>query len=93
MLFCVQHEYIQHEEGQIINTAWALLGLMKAKYPDKAVLEKGINFIISRQNPNGDFPQEGISGVFNGNCMETYTSYRNIFPLWALARFQQYYTI
>ena len=35
--------------------------------------------------------QEGISGVFNGNCMETYTSYRNIFPLWALGRYYRYY--
>lgn len=88
---CVQHKYIQHEDGQIINTAWALMGLMKANYPDKSVIEKGIAFIISRQEANGDFPQEGISGVFNGNCMETYTSYRNIFPLWALGRFYRYY--
>lgn len=84
---CVEHKYIQHEDGQIINTAWALLGLMKAGYPDQKVIERGIEFILSRQEPNGDFPQEGISGVFNGNCMETYTSYRNVFPLWALSRY------
>ena len=88
---CVQHRYIQHEDGQIINTGWALLGLMKAKYPNKEVIEKGVEFILSRQWDNGDFPQEAISGVFNGNCMETYTSYRNVFPLWALARYYQYY--
>lgn len=84
---CVQHKYIEHEDGQIINTAWALLALMKANYPDKSVIEKGIEFIISRQESSGDFPQEGISGVFNGNCMETYTSYRNVFPLWAIGRY------
>ena len=89
---CVQHKYIQHEDGQIINTAWALLGLMKAKFPEQNVIEKGVKFIISRQEATGDFPQEGISGVFNGNCMETYTSYRNIFPLWALARYHKMYT-
>ena len=88
---CVQHKYIEHEDGQIINTAWALLALMKAKHPDKAAIEKGVAFILSRQEVSGDFPQEGISGVFNGNCMETYTSYRNIFPLWALARYHKYY--
>ncbi|UKN02492.1 terpene cyclase/mutase family protein [Paracrocinitomix mangrovi] len=88
---CVNHCYIQHEDGQIINTGWALLGLMKAKYPDKQAIEKGVEFLMSRQWENGDFPQEGISGVFNGNCMETYTSYRNVFPLWALARYYQYY--
>lgn len=84
---CVQHKYIEHEDGQIINAAWALLALMKAKHPNKAAIEKGIEFILSRQESNGDFPQEGISGVFNGNCMETYTSYRNVFPLWAVARY------
>lgn len=88
---CVQHKYIEHEDGQIINTAWALLALMKANHPNKAAIEKGIEFILSRQEANGDFPQEGISGVFNGNCMETYTSYRNVFPLWAVARYYRYF--
>ncbi len=87
---CVEHKYIEHEDGQIINTAWALLALMKAKHPDKAAIEKGIEFILSRQESTGDFPQEGISGVFNGNCMETYTAYRNIFPLWAVARYYRH---
>lgn len=90
---CVQHKYIEHEDGQIINTAWALLALMKAKHPNKEAIEKGVAFLLSRQESNGDFPQEGISGVFNGNCMETYTSYRNVFPLWAMARYYRYYTI
>lgn len=88
---CVQHQYIPHQEGQLINTAWALLGLMKAAYPQSSVVEKGIQFILARQEENGDFPQEGISGVFNGNCMETYTSYRNVFPLWALGRYYRDY--
>ncbi len=86
---CVQHTYIEHEDGQIINTAWALLALMKANHPDTEAIARGISFILSRQEANGDFPQEGISGVFNGNCMETYTSYRNVFPLWAISRYYQ----
>jgi len=88
---CVQMKYIPHERSQIINTAWALLGLMKIKYPNKNVIDKGIKFLISRQENNGDFPQEGISGVFNKNCMETYTSYRNVFPIWAINRYLKTY--
>ena len=84
---CVEKKYIEHEEGQVINTSWALLGLMAANYPDSEPIEKGINYLISKQDTNGDWEQEGISGVFNGNCMEVYTSYRNVFPLWALGRF------
>lgn len=87
---CVQKKYIPHQKSQIINTSWALLALMKANYHDKEKIKKGIDFIISRQEINGDWPQEGISGLFNHNCMITYTAYRNVFPLWALARWEKY---
>ncbi|MBL4587644.1 MAG: hypothetical protein JKX84_11410, partial [Flavobacteriales bacterium] len=86
-LSCVEMKYVQHEHGQIINTAWALLGLLSAHYPDKQVIEAGIRFLLNRQEASGDWPQEAISGVFNKNCMETYTAYRNVFPLWAIGRF------
>jgi squalene cyclase len=88
----VTHQYVEHKDGQVVNTAWALLALMKAKHPDKAAIEKGIEFILSRQEASGDFPQEGTSGVFNGNCSISYTSYRNIFPLWAIARYDSSYS-
>ncbi|HLP18767.1 MAG TPA: hypothetical protein VK174_00625, partial [Chitinophagales bacterium] len=50
-------------------------------------IQKGIQLIISRQQPTGDWEQESISGVFNHNCMISYTSYRNVFPIWALGRY------
>lgn len=84
---CVELRWVEHGQGQIIQTAWVLLGLMAVRYPNQQVIRNGIAFLRSRQEENGDFPQEGISGVFNKNCMETYTSYRNVFPLWALSRF------
>ena len=84
---CVKKEYIQHQEGQVINTAWALLGLMNCDYPCQEAIDKGIQFLLSKQEKSGDWPQQGISGVFNFNCMITYTSYRNVFPLWALAKY------
>ncbi len=31
--------------------------------------------------------QEAITGVFNRSCGITYTSYRNVFPVWALGRY------
>lgn len=46
---------------------------------------------MSRQYPNGDFPQESIIGVFNFNCMISYSNYKNIFPVWALARYHNTY--
>jgi squalene cyclase len=33
------------------------------------------------------FLQE-IMGVFNNNCMISYSAYRNIFPIWALGEYR-----
>jgi squalene cyclase len=84
---CVQRKYVPHPQSQVTNTAWALLGLMAAKHPKQQVIDRGIQFLLGKQDEWGDFPQEQISGVFNFNCMITYTSYRNVFPLWALSRY------
>jgi squalene cyclase len=28
-----------------------------------------------------------VTGIFNRSCGITYTAYRNVFPVWALARY------
>ena len=61
------------------------------RFPDISVLEKGVQMLLDRQLDNGDWPQENISGVFNKSCAISYTSYRNIFPIWALGRFARLY--
>ncbi|MCK5889413.1 MAG: terpene cyclase/mutase family protein [Methylococcales bacterium] len=84
---CVKVSYTEAKESQVVNTAWALLSLMAAKHPDKAIINQGIQLLIKRQSALGDWAQEGISGVFNYNCMITYSAYRNTFPIWALNRY------
>lgn len=84
---CAKMIYSQAKTSQVVNTAWALLGLQAAESNNKEAIQQGINLLIARQQDNGDWAQENISGVFNYNCMITYSSYRNIFPLWALNRF------
>ena len=61
------------------------------RFPDISVLEKGVQMLLDRQLDNGDWPQENVSGVFNKSCAISYTSYRNIFPIWALGRFTRLY--
>lgn len=75
----------------VVNTAWALLALSEAKCEDIDAIRKGVQYLIKRQLPCGDWPQEGISGVFNRSCGITYTAYRNVFPIWALGRCQETY--
>lgn len=84
---CEQRCYVEADTSQVVNTCWALMGLMAVRYPHTAPLMKGIKMIMSRQLPNGDWEQEGIKGVFNKTCAITYTCYRNVFPIWTLGRF------
>merc|ERR1712137_916965 len=82
---CVDMEYIPHPEGsQVVNTAWALLGLQMAKHPNLEAIDRGLAHLQEKQLPNGDWAQEGVSGVFNANCAISYSGYKNIFPIWAL---------
>ena len=80
------------EDGSgVVQTAWALLGLMAADCGDKAAIDRGIGFLMRKQLISGDWAQEGITGVFNRSCGITYTAYRNVFPMWALVRFSKKY--
>ena len=90
-LSCVTSHYIEHERSQVVNTSWALLALMAAGCQQTEKIQKGIEFLMEIQSRDGDWPQQGISGVFNQNCMITYTAYRNVFPIWALGRYLKKY--
>jgi len=95
---CYDKDYSQNgmeayglDGSGVVNTSWALLALSFAKCQDVGAIRRGVQFLIHRQLPCGDWPQEGISGVFNRACGITYTSYRNVFPIWALGRCQSTY--
>ncbi|KAI9337932.1 terpenoid cyclases/protein prenyltransferase alpha-alpha toroid [Obelidium mucronatum] len=85
------YEYVHHEKSQVVHTSWALLALMAAKYPVKAHIDKGIKLIMSRQQPNGEWLQEAIEGVFNHNCMISYPNYKFVFTIWALGVYAKKY--
>uniref|UniRef100_A0A8B9CGS8 Terpene cyclase/mutase family member n=1 Tax=Anser brachyrhynchus TaxID=132585 RepID=A0A8B9CGS8_9AVES len=69
---CEQRTYVQSATSQIHNTCWALLGLMAVRYPDIEVLERGIQVLINKQLPNGDWPQVWKS------CMAFGGKFRNM---------------
>ena len=72
-------------------TAWALIGLMKAQYPYIEPIKKGIRLIMDRQQPNGEWLQEAIEGVFNKSCMISYPNYKFTFTMKALGMFARKY--
>ena len=83
-------EYTQSKKGLVVSTAWAVMSLSQARWADMEMLGKGTDFLIRSQENCGDWPQQNICGVFNKNCMISYSQYRNIFPLWALAEYREY---
>ncbi|KAI0566831.1 cycloartenol synthase [Gracilaria domingensis] len=82
--------YVQSKHGLVVSTGWALVALSMARWEDKEPLEKAAQFLIRSQEENGDWPQQNICGVFNKNCMISYSQYRNIFPIWALSEYRKY---
>lgn len=64
-LSCELKVYTHHKQSQVVQTSWACLALMEAGYPEKAVLEKAMKLLMSRQQSNGEWVQGGIEGVFN----------------------------
>lgn len=72
-------------------TAWAVIGLLKAKYPDVEPIRKGIRLIMERQQANGEWLQEAIEGVFNKSCMISYPNYKFTFTIKALGMFATRY--
>ena len=106
-LACVNKAYppdgcgqIGEDSSGVVQTAWALLGLLAAyqsgsgsRGGEKKAIDRGLAFIMRKQLPSGDWAQEAITGVFNRSCGITYTAYRNVFPLWALARYANKFEI
>lgn len=79
------------DSSGVVQTSWALLGLLVGDCEDKTAIDRGIRYLMSKQRPSGDWEQEGITGVFNRSCGITYTAYRNVFPMWALLRYANKY--
>ncbi|EGE83049.1 Lanosterol synthase erg7A [Blastomyces dermatitidis] len=76
--------YTHYKTSQVVQTSWACLALMEADYPDKEVLKRAMKLIMKKQSRNGEWPQNGIEGVFNQSCMISYPNYKLYWPVRAL---------
>ncbi|KAI9844859.1 MAG: Lanosterol synthase (Oxidosqualene--lanosterol cyclase) [Thelocarpon superellum] len=84
---CERGIYHQHENSQVVNTAWAVIALLQGQYPDQAPIEKAVRLITGRQQKNGEWLQEAIEGVFNKSCMITFPNYKFYFTFKALGMY------
>jgi len=69
------------------QTAWAILALMAAGEAGHEAVQRGAQWLMDRQQADGDWPEEDYTGTgFPRVFYLRYHGYRRIFPLWALAR-------
>lgn len=84
---CLEGRYVEHRHSQVVMTSWALLALLDILPPEHPAIAKGFAWLASQQQADGDWPHQGVNGVFFGAAMLDYRLYHSYFPAWALARY------
>lgn len=72
------------------QTAWALMGLCSCGDIHRETIQRGLRWLISRQNADGSWSEDYTTGTgFPGVFYLKYDMYRNHFPLLALATYRK----
>jgi squalene-hopene/tetraprenyl-beta-curcumene cyclase len=70
------------------QTAWGLIGLLAVVGPHDTAVERAVAWLVANQNPDGTWDESEFTGTgFPCVFYLKYHLYRNSFPLYALARY------
>jgi len=78
---CEACVWVEHEDTQVVQTAWAAMALMYAKYPDTEPIAKAVRLVMSRQLPVCDFGPASClpcNDLFPGRFMGTRSDRRDL---------------
>ena len=71
------------------QTAWALLGLLAADGPSSPAVERGVDWLVRTQGPDGTWQERLFTGTgFPRHFYLRYHLYRHYFPLMALGQYR-----
>lgn len=80
--------YVQHEESQTVQTAWACLALLYAQYPDSEVVARGIKLLMQRQTAKGQWERgQNEGGVGIGTV--SFSNYALYWPVRAMGEYMK----
>ena len=82
--------YIQADQSIVDQTAWAIITLLNGGHANDPSLIKAVNWMISQQQEDGDWPVQPITGLFYKTTMISYRNYRRYFPLIALKMYKKH---
>ena len=72
------------------QTAWAVMGLCAFNDPYRSSVQRGIDYLVRIQSPEGSWPEVETTGTgFPRVFYLKYDMYRNTWPLLALSTYRQ----
>lgn len=85
----LENRFVPLDHGVPSQTAWALMALIAAGQAESEAVERGIRFLLQRQQDDGHWDEAEFTGTgFPGYFFIRYHGYRQYFPLLALGRYQ-----
>jgi squalene-hopene/tetraprenyl-beta-curcumene cyclase len=75
-------------ESSPTQTGWALLGLLAVERTASSAAERGIDYLVRSQAPDGSWPERLWPGAVAPSTPVRYHLDRQVFPLMALGRYR-----